>query len=97
MKKVLELLKDKREFALHWGDSDFAGYYIASIINKIIPVRLWRCDIESLKTKKKKLIKIDDPNKLYKIEQFIIKNPGFPYRNELLFTMKNGWLEQENW
>ena len=97
VKKVLELLKVNREFVYHWGDSDFAGYYIASIINTIIPVQLWRCDIKSLKRKKSKMIKIEEPVKLKKIERFIINNPWFPFRNELLFTMTNGWLEQENW
>ena len=97
VKKILELLKDKKKKVLHWGDSDFNGLYIASIINNIIPVNLWRCDLETLKRKKRKLIRIEDSEKLYRMEQFVIKNQDFPFRNELLFTIKNGWLEQENY
>ena len=98
VKKLLSLLKEKREFALlHWGDSDFDGLYIASIINRIIPVKLFRCDLQTLKSRRKKLIKINDQQISYRIQKFLIKNPEFVFKNELLFTIKNGWLEQENW
>jgi hypothetical protein len=96
VKKVLILLKDKCEYIHHWGDSDLDGLYIASIIDKIIPVKLWRCDLAALKSHRKKLRKIDDQHILYKMEKFLIKNQSFPFKNELLFTMKNGWLEQES-
>ncbi|MCF7791785.1 MAG: DUF2399 domain-containing protein [Victivallales bacterium] len=97
VKKVLELLKEKRKYVFHWGDSDFDGYYIASIIDSFIPVKLWRCNIEDLKKRHEKLIEIEDPEKISRIERFLEKNPKFPFRNELRFTLQNGWLEQENW
>jgi hypothetical protein len=96
VKQILTLLKEKREHALHWGDSDFDGLRIASIINDIIPVKLWKCDLKTLKKNKKKLIRNRDEQFQYKMQKFLIKNQNFVFKNELLFTIENGWLEQES-
>ena len=96
VKKLLILLKNKYEGILHWGDSDFDGLRIAEIINNITTVKLWRCTIDDSKTYNERLKPVDD-NKKSKIKKFLNNKPDFIFRKELEYSLKNGWLEQEDW
>lgn len=79
---------------LHWGDTDLAGLQIASIFHKIAPLKLWRCSLEVVEKHKAALIRLENLEK-ERIRNFLENNPQFPFRDLLLFTAENGWLEQE--
>ena len=81
---------------LHWGDSDFHGLRIALLINQLNPCRLWRCDLPALKRNKDKLIPLDARQK-QQGQDFLNENPTFIYAEELEWSIKWGWLEQEAW
>ena len=78
----------------HWGDTDLAGLRIASIINGIAPLCLWRCDLDAVSGHRSYLIPIDE-NERSRIRRFLENNPEFPFRDVLEFTGNYGWLEQE--
>jgi hypothetical protein len=42
------------------------------------------------------LIPLTDEQKS-KVERYIHNRPDFIFLEELRFTLKNGWLEQESW
>jgi hypothetical protein len=78
----------------HWGDTDFAGLQIASIFHGIAPLRLWRCDLQTVSSMKPSLLRLDETEK-EKIRRFLENNPDFVFRDLLEFTLEHGWLEQE--
>ena len=96
VKKLLHLLSGQIEQIHHWGDSDFDGLRIAEIINNIIKVKLWRCTVEDCKKYNGRLKPADDNSKS-KIKKFLENKPDFIFRDELEYSLKNGWLEQEVW
>ncbi len=94
--KIYELLAPQMASCSHWGDTDPNGLYIASILHSIYPLQLFRCDIETLRQHEQHLLPLS--RKQVQRAEFILKNkPHFPFRNELAYTLDNGWLEQENW
>lgn len=80
----------------HWGDTDLAGLQIASIFNKIAPLRLWRCGLIDVMRHKDSLIKTGKDEK-ERIVMFMENNSDFPFREVLEFSSNNGWLEQEQY
>jgi hypothetical protein len=78
----------------HWGDTDFAGLQIAAILNRIAPLRLWRCDKDVIEKNRLSLIAIDD-NEKERIRQYLETHAEFPFREELELTRIYGWFEQE--
>jgi hypothetical protein len=94
VKTFISLLKG--EFRLfHWGDTDPEGLEIAAILNKIKPLRLFRCEIKDCQRLSHALKKLN-PNKKKRALR-ILESNDFPFINELEFTKENGWLEQEAW
>lgn len=85
----------EREFR-HWGDSDLAGLRIAAILHGVYPLRLYRCDIAELRRHGGFLIPLDGKEKSL-ATRFREAHPDFPFRAELEFTERQGWLEQESW
>ncbi|MBN1981194.1 MAG: DUF2399 domain-containing protein [Chitinivibrionales bacterium] len=81
---------------LHWGDTDFAGLQIAAMLHTIAPLSLWRCDLASLQQHVASLLPLDQNQSLV-CRSFLDRNPQFPFFKELEFTLKNGWLEQEQY
>lgn len=80
----------------HWGDSDVDGLRIAAILQQILPVQLWRCELQELKQNRAALIPLSAERKR-KAREFSESHPYFPFHDELTFTIENGWLEQESW
>jgi hypothetical protein len=80
----------------HWGDSDLAGLRIAAILNAIRALRLWRCDLATLKRHDQQMIPLNE-NQAEQLTNFLKKHPEFPFIPELAFTLAHGWLEQESW
>ncbi len=97
--RLLQLLaetRSERHPILHWGDSDLDGLRIAAIINQIHPVQLWRCNLPELERHSSALLPIS-PDRLQRAQTYQENHPDFPFRDELTFTIENGWLEQEKW
>ncbi len=94
--KIYELLAPKAASCCHWGDTDPNGLHIASILHSIYPLRLFRCDIETLKQHAQHLLPLSQKQE-QRAETLLQNNRRFPFRDELLYTLENGWLEQENW
>ena len=98
VQKLYQLLAPLATSCHHWGDSDPAGLRIAAIMHKLHPLNLYRCDVSTLQrhNKKKVLLPLNQQQKNDILN--IVKNqPDFPFPDELLFTLDNGWLEQESW
>lgn len=94
--KIYELLAPQAASSCHWGDTDPNGLHIASILHSIYPLRLFRCDLETLKQHTQHLLPLSQKHE-HRAELILQNNRQFPFRNELLYTLENGWLEQENW
>jgi len=96
VRKLYSLISSKypSNKRFHWGDTDLAGLQIASILHGIAPLQLWRCDLQTVSNMKQSLIKLNE-NEKDKIRRFMDNNADFLFRNELEFTLKYGWLEQE--
>lgn len=96
VKRLLALLEPTLGEAYHWGDSDVDGLRIASVIDGILPVRLWRCNLSTLESRRKDLIPLT-PVQCERSQQYLARHPDFRFARELAFTIANGWLEQERW
>ncbi|MBW2683599.1 MAG: DUF2399 domain-containing protein [Deltaproteobacteria bacterium] len=96
VQKLYQLLAPLAANCYHWGDSDPAGLRIAAIMYKLHPLQLYRCDVSVLQKHKKKLHPLTQQQK-NDILNILVTQPNFPFSDELLFTLENGWLEQEGW
>ncbi len=96
VQKLYQLLAPLAANCYHWGDSDPAGLRIAAMIHELYPLQLYRCDVSVLQKHKEKLLPLTQQQK-NDILNILVSQPNFPFSDELLFTQKNGWLEQENW
>lgn len=96
VQKLYQQLAPLATQCYHWGDSDPAGLRIAAIMHEIHPLQLYRCDISTLQQHKKKLLPLTQQQK-DDILSILMTQPNFPFSDELLFTLENGWLEQESW
>ncbi len=96
VQRLYQLLAHQASSCHHWGDSDPAGLRIAAIMHALHPLQLFRCDLATLKHHKRKLIPLSRQQK-NDIMNILENQPDFPFTKELLFTLDNGWLEQENW
>ena len=96
VKRLLSLLAPDLEVAWHWGDTDLDGLRIAGIVDEVLPVNLWRCDLPDLARCREGLIALDGAQ-LQRSRQFGERRPDFRFSEELAFTIENGWLEQESW
>ncbi|MFP4681534.1 MAG: Wadjet anti-phage system protein JetD domain-containing protein [Chitinispirillaceae bacterium] len=83
-----------RSAFLHWGDTDLAGLRIAAILHRLHPLKLWRCDPESVLRHRSGLIPLTNRSQA---QQFAISHPDFPFLKELAISIENGWLEQESY
>lgn len=98
VRMIYTLLAPRAACCRHWGDSDLAGLRIAAILHHLHPLRLWRCDRESLARQRDRhpLIPLTEEQK-NTVTRFIDSHPDFIFLEELQFTLNNGWLEQESW
>ncbi len=96
VQKLYQLLAPLAANCYHWGDSDPAGLRIAAIMHKLYPLQLYRCDVSSLQQRKKKLLPLTQQQK-NAILSILVTQPDHPFQDELLYTLENGWLEQESW
>jgi hypothetical protein len=96
VQKLYSFLAPHAANCYHWGDSDPAGLRIAAIINSIYPLELYRCDLTTLQDLRSALIPLSQKQKDTCIH-LLTTIPDFPFAKELLFTLENGWLEQESW
>ena len=94
--RLIRLLPPENGPIRHWGDSDFDGFLIASMLHEIRPVRLWRCDLATLHRCCDKMRAMDDGQRS-RAEALLEQRPDFVFGEELQFSMHNGWLEQESW
>jgi hypothetical protein len=65
-------------------------------LNSIYSLDLYRCDIETLKLHRQHLLPLTTKQK-QTAETILHNNQKFPFREELAYTLKKGWLEQERW
>lgn len=96
VRKIYGYLAPQASSCFHWGDTDPNGLRIASILNSIYPLQLYRCNIETLRLHRKLLLPLT-PKQKRVAEAILLHNHDFPFRNELNFTLESGWLEQESW
>lgn len=96
VQKIYSVLAPKAATCYHWGDSDPAGLRIAAIMNSIYRLQLYRCDLQTLQKHKPFLIPLTQKQKDICLD-LLLTTPDFPFADELLFTLENGWLEQERW
>ena len=94
VKRFLSLLPEQTKI-LHWGDTDPEGLAIAGMLNRIRPVKLFRCTIDECTKLKSALRPLDDRKR--KRAENMLNDPNFPFRAELKFSLEYGWLEQEAW
>ena len=92
---IYRLLASQASRCLHWGDSDPNGLRIASILHALFPLQLYRCNIETLKRCEQFLLPLTDRQKC--VARAMLTPGGFPFQDELRFTLAQGWLEQEKW
>jgi hypothetical protein len=92
---IYRLLAPRASRCRHWGDSDPNGLRIASILHALFPLQLYRCDIETLKGCEQDLLPLTDRQK--SAARAMLAPGGFPFQDELRFTLAQGWLEQEKW
>ena len=96
VRKLYNVLAPLFTICKHWGDSDPAGLRIAAILHVLHPLQLWRCDLDSLKQHRGKLLTLGRSQS--KIASTMLQDdPPFPFAKELAFTQQFGWLEQERW
>ena len=91
---IYRLLAPQASHCLHWGDSDPNGLRIASIMHALFPLQLYRCNLETLKRCEQFLLPLTDRQKC--VARAMLASGGFPFQDELRFTLAQGWLEQEN-
>jgi len=96
VQKLYQLLAPLAASCHHWGDSDPAGLRIAAIMHILHPLNLYRCEVSTLQRHKKMLLPLNQQQK-NDILNLVENQPDFPFPDELLFTLDNGWLEQESW
>ncbi len=96
VQKLYQLLAPQAANCYHWGDSDPAGLRIAAIMHALHPLHLYRCDLATLLQLQKYLLPLTQKQKNTCIN-VLNSHPNFPFREELLFCLENGWLEQESW
>ncbi|MDP8287490.1 MAG: DUF2220 family protein [Candidatus Electryonea clarkiae] len=96
VQRLLRLFSISAVKIQHWGDSDLDGLIIASTLNKIIPLALWRCNIEELRRHQRRFLPLTTFQKS-RAETYLANHSDFPFKEELQFTLQNGWLEQESW
>lgn len=96
VRRLYQLLAPLTAHCRHWGDSDPAGLRIGAILHVIHPLRLWRCDLATLKRHKTKLLPVEK-SQARAASSILGIDPDFPFAAELAFTLKYGWLEQESW
>ena len=96
VQKIYSLLAPQAAACYHWGDSDPAGLRIAAIMHSIYRLQLYRCDLQTLERHKAFLIPLTQKQKDICLH-LLVSTPDFPFAEELLFTLENGWLEQESW
>ncbi len=96
VQKLYQLLAPQAANCYHWGDSDPAGLRIAAIMHSLHPLHLYRCDVQTLRQHQKHLLPLTQKQKNTCIH-IVNSQPNFPFREELLFCLDNGWLEQESW
>jgi len=96
VRKIYDLLAPQASSCLHWGDTDPNGLRIASILNSIHPLQLYRCDVETLQRHQEHLLPLTTKQK-QTAQTILHNNQKFPFRKELAYTLKKGWLEQERW
>jgi len=96
VQKLYQLLAPQAANCLHWGDSDPAGLRIAALLHALHPLQLFRCDLANLERCRDALIPLSQKQKESCLH-ILLSNPDFPFQEELLFCLDNGWLEQEGW
>ena len=96
VQKLYQLLAPRAATCYHWGDSDPAGLHIAAILHSLFPLQLYRCDLTSLQHHKHSLLSLSQKQRDAAMH-LLVNHPDFPFADELLFTLENGWLEQESW
>ncbi len=96
VQKIYELLAPHASACYHWGDTDPNGFRIASILHLIHPLTLYRCGIETLHRHKTHLRPLSQKQKS-SAEAILSSQTQFPFKDELTFTLKHGWMEQESW
>ncbi len=95
VRKFLSLLDNKIN-CYHWGDTDPEGIEIATILNNIRPLQLYRCTPAEINRLKDKLQPLDE-NKTKRLKK-MLQNPVLPFRKTAESTLRHkGWLEQEAW
>ena len=96
VRRLYQLLAPLTAHCCHWGDSDPAGLRIGAILHVIHPLRLWRCDLATLKHHKTQLLPIEK-SQARAGSSILNTEPDFPFAAELAFSLKHGWLEQVSW
>lgn len=96
VRKIYKLLAPQATSCFHWGDTDPNGLRIASILNSIYPLQLFRCDTATLRQHEKHLIPLSQKQK-QTAETILHTDSKFAFGDELAFTLEKGWLEQESW
>jgi len=96
VQRLYQLLGPRASACYHWGDSDPAGLRIAALMHTLFPLQLYRCTFKTLQHHKHCLLPLTAKQR-YAAERLLLDQSGFPFTEELLFTLDNGWLEQESW
>ena len=96
VQRLYRLLAPQAASCYHWGDSDPAGLRIAAIMHSLHPLQLYRCDLAVLQCHKHCLLSLSQKQQ-NAAQHLLASQPDFPFTEELLFTLENGWLEQESW
>ncbi len=96
VQKLYQLLGPQAASCRHWGDSDPAGLRIAALLNTLHSLQLYRCDLATLERCRHALLPLTQKQKDSCLH-ILLSNPDFPFQEELLFCLDNGWLEQEGW
>jgi len=95
VQKIYQLLAPRAAACFHWGDSDPAGLRIAAIMHALHPLTLYRCNLTTLQDHKHCLLSLTQKQQNAAMH-ILLSQADFPFAEELLFTLENGWLEQES-
>ena len=94
VRRVLERLAQSGLHAHHWGDTDLDGLRIAECVSHVIPAELQPVPHGLAESLKERLIPLSEVQRR-RAGAYLAAHPEFRFREALVDTLQQGWLEQE--
>ena len=93
VRKIYQFLAPYASSCCHWGDTDPNGLRIAAILTDLFPLRLYRCEADTIRKHADHLLPMTEKQRIAARE--MLKNEAFPFQEELNISLEKGWLETQ--